>query len=269
MPQLPNIDCDFADAPLMLALAQITFTQSPEVLQSITDVKARLCDLGLPVAEIRRKMSVSVSFGGMPPKMGQDTFWWFASLDTRRAVAVSPTSIVVYDACYRRFSDFETLTTNVVESVVKVAGNGCFLTTASLRYVSGFAAEELPSPFLVAGLNGIPTNNFQTKHFHHTYNFWCETAPECRLFINSKTVHGHELIPKDVSSVGIGIDDKFKLQKEVHAVQLDIYETIQKKKLEKLESGAVESLFQGMHARIKTAFLTATTPLAHTKWQIR
>ncbi len=269
MAQFPDIECDFADAPLMLALAQITFTQSPEVLQAITDIKSRLCELDLPVAEIKRKMSVSVSFGGMPPKVGQDTFWWFASLDTKRAVAISPTSIVVYDASYSRFDDFSKLTTNVVESVVKVAGNGCFLTAASLRYVSGFSCEELPSPLLINGLHGIPTNNFQTKHFHHTYSFWCETAPDCRLFINAKTVHGNELIPKDVSSVGIGIDDKFKLRRETHAVQLDIYETLQKKKLQKLEACAVEVLFREMHTRIKTAFLTATTELAHTKWQIR
>ena len=269
MAPLPDIECDFADAPLMLALAQITFTQSPEVLQSITEIKGRLCEIDLPVADIKQKMRVSVSFGSTPPKVGQDTFWWFASLDTRRAVAISSTSIVIYDASYRRFDDFSKLTTDVVESVVKVAGNGCFLTTASLRYVSGFSCEELPSPFLVAGLRGIPTDNFQTDHFHHAYNYWCSTAPDCRLFINSKTVHGNELIPKDVLAVGVGIDGKFRLPRETDAVQLEIYETMQKKKLEKLDPCAVKVLFREMHQRIKTAFLTATTSLAHDKWQIR
>ncbi len=269
MTQLLDIECDFANAPLMLALAQVTFTQSPEVLQRITEIKAGLCEIGLPVAETKQKMRVSMSFGGTPPKVGQEIFWWFSSLDRKRAVAISPTSIVVYDGRYTRFDEFCKLTTDVIKLAAKAAGNGCFLTTASLRYVSGFPCEEIPSRFLVAGLHGIPTNDFQTDHFHHEYNFWCSTATGGRLVLNAKTVHGNELIPKDVMSVGVGLDDKFSLKKEVDAVQLDIHETIQKKKLEKVDPCVVEMLFREMRTHIKTAFLTATTPLAHTKWQIR
>jgi len=175
----------------------------------------------------------------------------------------------VYDGRYTRFDEFCGLAMAVAKLVEKSAGNGCFLTTASLRYVSGFACEEIPSRFLVTGLHGIPTSDLQTDHFHHTYNFWCSTAAGGRLVVDVRTVHGNELIPKDVLSVGVAIDDKFMHRKEVDAVQLDIHETIQKKKLEKLDPCGVEVLFREMRTHIKTAFLTVTTPTAHAKWQIR
>lgn len=268
MPAAPDIDCGFDDAPLMLALAQITFTQSPEVFKNITEVKAAIAKLGMPIAQSKQQVSFALKVGSAAPQVTQSQIWWFVSLDKRRAVAVAQNSVVLYEASYSRFTEFRDLMCKIVDTVSGFAGDGCFLTSVALRYLSGFSSDGHPSPYLVSGLHGLPTESLQTEHYHHTYGFWCSTSGGGRLVVNVKTVHGDQLIPQDIQTAGVAIDGRFALPKETDAVQLDIHETIQRKTMQKLDAAEIERLLDEMRKNVKICFLLATTEDAHTKWKI-
>jgi len=141
MTAIPNIGCGFEDPPMMLALAQISFTHSPRIIQGITSVKASLEDLQLPVAQTKSRTNVSFSTPGAAPQVSQSEFWWFSSLDRRRAVAVAQNSVVLYDANYQSFQEFSKLLAEVVEIIVSEAGEG--------RNVS-ITLRQPPSEFSVA-----------------------------------------------------------------------------------------------------------------------
>ncbi len=128
---------------------------------------------------------------------------------------------------------------------------------------------RVPSPYLAQGLHGLDTNFLDTDHFHHQYNFWCVTKTEGRLVLNAKTVHGNQLIPDDLKSVELMIDKRFAFSKEVAAVQLDIHETVQRKKLVTFDASDVEQILSDMRRNIKGAFLLATTKEAHEKWKLK
>lgn len=270
MSLLPNVECDFDDAPLMLVLAQIKFTQSPELFERITEIKSALCELNLPVAQERQQVNVSLAFGqNVPSRTTQSTVWWFTSLDKLRAMAITQNSVVLYDAKYTRFAEFRQLVQGVIEPIIGVAGKGCFLTTVALRYLSGFASDGIPSPYISPGLRGLPVDQLSTDHFHHDYSFWCSTQEEGRLALKLKTVHGHELIPRDLKPAGIVFDPKFMLPKTTDAVQLDIFETVQRKAMRKLDLNEIDQMLAGMQQNIKRSFLLATTSEGHEKWKIR
>ncbi len=269
MADVVSVDCDFDDAPLMIAVAHVTFTQSPEIIQHITSVKAGLGKLGLPLAEAKQHANFTVNQSGAAPTVTQTSFWWFTSPERRRAVAVGQNYLVFYDGQYSKFGDFVDFLKQANELVVSVAGEGCFLTAMALRYVSGFRSDGSPSPYLVTGLSGIPLASLETEHFHHQYNFWCDTAEGGKLVANVKTVHGHQLIPQDIQSAGVALDGKFALGKESDAVQIDIHETLQKREIHRLETAEVERIAGEMRNNIKKAFLAATTPDGHAKWKIK
>jgi uncharacterized protein (TIGR04255 family) len=267
---IPNLDCEFEEPPLMLALAQIKFTQSPEIFEKITVIKAVLGDLGMPVAQSKQQVNVAVVAGApSPSRISQSLIWWFHSLDRRRAMVVAQNSLVFYDASYSRFAEFSALMHSAVEVIISVAGGGCFLTTVAMRYLSGFASDGSPSPYLAAGLHGLDQGPLNTSHFHHRYNFWCTTENEGRLVLNASTVHGGQLFPPDLAVAEIAIDPRFRLPNTCDAVQLDIHETTQLKKLEPFDADRVDQSLAAMRRNIKGAFLLATTPRAHEKWKLK
>lgn len=270
MASLPNVECAFDDPPLMLVLAQIKFTQSPELFDRITEIKSVLCELGLPVAQEKQQVNFTVSLGAnVPPRTTQSNVWWFTSLDKLRAMAVTQNSVVLYDAKYTRFEEFRQLVRGVIEPIVKIGGDGCFLTTVALRYLSGFAADGTPSPYVAAELRGLPADRLSTDHFHHEYSFWCSTQGDGRLALKLKTVHGNELIPKDLKPAGIAFGSRFILPKKTDAVQLDIFETVQKKEMRKIELNEIDQMLAEMRRNIKQLFLLATTSEGHKQWKIR
>lgn len=253
----------------MMALGQITFTQSPEIFEHITAIKAIIADLGMPVAKQRQQIvTINVS-GTASPRVIQSSIWWFSSLDKTRAFAVAQNSLVLYDTNYKNFDQFKETLKTVVNEIVKIGGKGCFLTTVALRYLSGFAADGWPSPYLVSGLYGLPTEQLSTSHFHHQYSFWCTTENDGKLVLSVKTMHGNQLVPTDLQTVGVVFGSKFSLPKDSDAVQLDIHETLQRKELKNLDPLEIERLLTSMRINIKRAFLSATTPEAYTKWKMR
>jgi uncharacterized protein (TIGR04255 family) len=269
MPTLPDVDSDFGDPPLMLTLAHVTFTQSPEIMERITHVKAGLSELGLPVAQTKHQSNIALNpLAGTAPTLRQSTFWWFSNLEKTRAVVVAANSIVLYDANYGRFDDFIDRIGKICAIVVDVAGAGCFLTSVALRYVSGCASDGAPSPYLSESLRGLVTDPLKIEHFHHDYNFWGVTEHEGKLVVRVKTVHGNQVVPKDVMSADIAIDAKFQLPKTIDAIQLDIHETVKKKTMEALTVNEVQTNLTVMRKNIKTAFLAATTPEAHKRWKM-
>ena len=76
-----------------------------------------------------------------------------------------------------------------------------------------------------------------------------------------------QLIPPEILSIGIAIDPKFSLNRQLDGVQADIYETLQKKTMERLTVPEIEQILSGMHNNIKIAFLAATTERAHGRWK--
>jgi uncharacterized protein (TIGR04255 family) len=270
MPAPLNVDCVFEDAPLMLTLAQITFTQSPEVFENITEIKAKLSKLGMPIAQKRQQTNFTIRLGGTPaPQVMQNEIWWFSSLDRKRAAAIAQNSITLYLTDYKDFSDFSSLLSKITSAVITAAGDGCFLTAVALRYLSGFPSDGTPSPYLIPSLHGLPTDTLQTDHFHHKYEFWCTSEEGGRLVLNVRTVHGNELVPRDLQVAGVSIDEKFSHRREVDAVQLDIHETIQKKNPERISEADIQVTFSNMRQRIKSAFLLLTTDKAHQRWSLR
>jgi uncharacterized protein (TIGR04255 family) len=261
------MDAWFEDAPLMVAIAHIAFTQSPEVLQRITDIKAGLAGMDLLVAESAQQTNVALNLAGGIPQVSQNPLWWFRTLDRRRAIAVSQNSVVFYDADYDRFDTFLDQVKKTSRLVAEIGGAGCFLTAVALRYISGFASNGAPTPYICAGLHGIPVESLKTSHFHHEYSFWCDVDSGGKLVVKLKTVHGNQLIPQDILATGLALDPKFSLSKEFDAVQLDIYETLQKKAMERLSVGEIEQILSGMRNNIKAAFFAATTERAHERWK--
>jgi hypothetical protein len=78
----------------MVAIAQIGFTQSPELLLRITDIKAGLAQLDLLIAESTQQTNVAISQTGGIPQVIQNLFWWFRALNRRRAIGVSQNQVV-------------------------------------------------------------------------------------------------------------------------------------------------------------------------------
>jgi uncharacterized protein (TIGR04255 family) len=259
-------DVWFQDAPLLAAVAHIGFTQSPEVLERITGVKAGLTQLKMPVAELTQQTNVTV-IGGTTPRVTQNPFWWFRTLDRKRAVGVSQNSVALYDADYGRFEQFLDRVRGMSKVIEETAGSGCFLTLVALRYLSGSPSDGTPSPYICNGLHGIPVGNLRTRHFHHEYSFWCDIENGGKLVVKLKTVHGDQLIPQEIRSAGLAVDPKFTLPKQTDAIQLDIYETVQKKEMKPLSVAEVEQTSVNMHNDIKAAFLASTTPGAHERWK--
>ena len=264
-----NVDCDFDEAPLILALAQISFTESPELIDAIASVKPKLGQLGMPIAHSKNQTNVAVDQSGGAPKVSQRVFWWFTGMEKKQAVALAQNSVVVYEAAYGRFEEFKSLLKNVADLVVEFAGNGCFTKSVALRYVSGFASEGSPSPYLVQSVHGIPMDGISTDHWHHNYNYWCSTDSGGRLVVNCKTVHGNQLVPQDILNTDLALDGKFSLSREIDAVQLDIHETIPKKTLKSFNAADIEHDMEKMRRNIKQAFLNLTSPEAHEKWSIK
>jgi uncharacterized protein (TIGR04255 family) len=257
----------FEDAPLMVAIAQIGFTQSPELLQRITDIKAGLARLDLLIAESTQQTNVAISQTGGIPQVIQNLFWWFRALNRRRAIGVSQNQVVLYDADYGRFQQFLDRVKEMTGLVAETAGPGCFVTFVALRYISGFASDGSPSPYICAGLQGIPVQGLNTTHFHHEYNFWCDVDDGGKLVAKLKTVHGNQLIPQEILAAGLAFDQKFNFDKEIDAVQLDIYETVQKKVMERLTVAEIERMSSAMRNNIKAAFLASITERAQERWK--
>src|SRR5205807_83658 len=113
------------------------------------------------------------------------------------------------------------------------------------------------SPHICAGLHGIPVQTLKTNHFHHEYSFWCDVEGGGKLVVKVKTVHGNQLIPQDILATGLAFDPKFTLSKDIDAVHLDIYETLQKKVMERLGVAEIERILSGMRNNIKAAFFAA------------
>jgi uncharacterized protein (TIGR04255 family) len=266
----PNLNCVFDDSPLMLASAQISFTQSPELIQRITDTKAGLAKLGMPLAEHRQTIGVAFTSGGLPPRLSQESFWWFSNVDRTRSVAVGPTAVALYDTGYSQFEAFRPTVCDLADVVQNVAGGGSFLTCVSLRYVSGFTANGSPCPFLIPGVQGLPPGVINTSHMHHNYSYWCDTATAGgKLTVSIKSVHGHEIIPQDIRTQKLSFNNKFTFQKKDDVIQIDIHETVKRKAVDCVGSASVGSLLPAMHDNVKSAFLISTSEEAHKKWKIR
>ena len=265
----PSVDCDFDDAPLILAVAQISFTESPELLNAIASVKSSLGELGLPIAQSKNQTNFTVDQNSPTPKVTHRVFWWFTGMDKKQAVVIAQNSIVVYEASYENFELFKVLLRQVLDVVAANAGDGCFTTSAALRYVSGFPSDGTPSSYLVDTIHGLSLDGLNTDHWHHHYNFWCATEIGGKLVVNCKTVHGNQLVPKDVLSTDLALNAKFSLSREVDAVQLDIHETIQKKTLGKFDPANIERDIEEMRKNIKQAFLNLTSRKAHETWSIK
>lgn len=257
----------FEDAPLIVAIAHISFTQSPELLQRITDIKAGLAKLDLLVAESTQQTNLAISSPRGIQQVTQEPVWWFRSLNGRRAIGVSQNSVAHYDAEYSRFDQFLDRVKRMSGLIAEIAGPGCFLTAVALRYISGFASDGSPSPYICPGLHGIPVQNLKTRHFHNEHSFWCDTEGGGQLVVKVKTVHGNQLLPQDILATRLTFDAKFTLSKETDAVQVDIYETVRKKKMERLTVPEVERLSTGMRTNIKAAFLAVTTEKGHERWK--
>lgn len=264
------VDCDFGDAPLMLTLAHVSFTESPEIIDRISEMKAGLATkLGLPVAQMKTQASFTLNPAVSPtPAMTQTRFWWFSNVERTRAVAVAANSIVLYDSLYGRFSQFIDRIADVLNLTTGIAGHGCFLRSVALRYISGFPVGGEPSPYLTTGLHGLPRDATGTTHSHHHYSYWCATDRDTQLVCNVRTVHGNQLVPRDVSSAGIAIQKKFTMSKDAHAVQLDIHETAKAKTMEPLDTSKVLDELAQMRQSLKRVFLATTTPQAHQLWKI-
>lgn len=259
-------DWGFKDSPLIFVIAQISFTQSPEIISKIADVKSALGNLGLPIAEKTQQVTFTASSSSAPPKVSQTEFWLFSSVVRNRIVSISSNSLVIYDTQYHRFAEFRDRFSKIVDIVQTVAGEGCYTTSIALRYVSGFESGDLPSNLIPLGLHGLPVSCVETSHFHHEYKYWCDVKSGGRLIAIVKTVHGNELIPKDVQRLRLDVDNKFKMHKQTNAISIDINETIQHQLPEKLAAGPVCVLLSKIRGRAKAVFLAVTTGTAHVKW---
>ncbi len=184
-------------------------------------------------------------------------------------MALSRTSITVYEANYGRHDTFIEKTTRLIRSVETAAACNFFVTTVALRYVSGFKVDGLPASLVANGVRGIDVSSLPTKHFHHDYRFWCDIVDGGRLAVTAKTVHGHELMPREIQPLQLSVNSKFKLQKRDDAVQIDIHETKQLNPPERFNGPEVSLRLSAMRNHAKTAFLTLTTSDAHKRWQIR
>lgn len=264
-----DLECDFEDSPLMFVIAHISFTQSPEIFDRIAEVKRTLGEDGLLYAE-KKQQTTYTSQGSGPPSVRQKTFWTFTSMSRDRVVAVSTNSLVIYDAAYTRFPIFSTRIAKYVDAVARLAGNGCFSTTTALRFVSGFRVQNVPTESVHSAIRGLPADVFDTKHFHHEYRYWCDVNKGGRLSVVVKSVHGDELLPKDIEPYKLSINPKFTMTHSEHAIQLEIFETFQhsKENLTPLTAQNVVGVLASIRKNAKTAFLLVTTNEAHRQWKI-
>lgn len=260
---------EISKVPLMLVLAQVAYTPSPEVLSEITTVKTALGKQGFPVADVKQQSSFSIGPQNPVPHVNQNSYWTFTTMDARRSVVVAQNSVVIYDTNYGRFDQFRARLHDVLSTIADVTGEGCFTRSVALRYVSGYQETSDTSNFLHQGVRGVDMEKLPNDHFHHSYNFWCNTNDGGRLVVGVKTVHGNQLAPGDFNSVGLKIDPKFNLSRTDIAVQIDIHETIQEKQMLVFEAHLVEEKVAKMRANIKSGFFACTTEEARKQWGIQ
>ena len=112
----------------------------------------------------------------------------------------------------------------------------------------------MPCQWLTPTARGIPTNGLETKHFHHKYDFWCETA-DGALQAKCSLEHGGKQ-PKSLGFASAFFPTRFLFEKCDHVYYLDIFENHRPLSPQKeLSPDVLRAIFTKQHFNIDFAFL--------------
>ena len=261
-----SINCDFSDGPLMIALAHVSYTDSPNLLSKIAEIKSRFSKLNFPVAELSIESSVQFNPLANTQQKVDKSIWTFRSLDRRDAIVLSQNAVVLYQSAYQGHSEFKKIVQEICDTIGESCEGESFVSAIAFRYISSFENTNASKGFLVPSVRGV-TVPALVQPFHQ-YLVWGDTENGSRLVASVRTVNAGQVRPQDVVQVGVVVASKFEFSSTSLATLLDIHETLQLTTLKPFSELKIQEHFDEIHSRLKTTFLDLTTSTAHDSWGI-
>lgn len=239
-------------SPLALVVGQLGFSYAPELQGAGEKLRAPLRELGLPIAEPRQEVSVQFSFPMQQPNVRTSSVWLFTDPKKHRAVAIGPALV---SFIVNKYDDFHTFSSWVssVTTRIQEAFADLYFNNIGLRYFNTFVPEELPSSWLVESIRGMPTKGISTSHFHHKYEFWCDTG-EGRLSCRCTLEHGGS-VPKSLGFASTLFPKEHIHTFNDHIYHLDIMENSRVLDPQKsLNPETVKGMLNTQHENVESAF---------------
>lgn len=262
------IDSKFSKAPILFAVAQITFNPIPDLSERIADIKKALTGTDLVVFEAKTKnsltMRVDANLASAEPLISN--YWTFRNKTAQKLLQLTQNSVVIYTTNYTTFADFLDLINSVMASFTSVVTEVNYMKTIGLRFFNGSISEIEGASILSKNITGVELDGIQTDHFHHNYNFWCITDESSKLVLNANSLHGTQLNPIELIQNQLEIDQKFLFQYDDDVVRIDIHETKEFKNITELTMDNIEHELERMRLNLKTLFLNSTTNAAQLSW---
>lgn len=258
---IPHLHCIIMDtpkflmsnSPLALVVGQVGFSFAPELSKAGEFLRVAFQKLNLPIAEPSEKVHLEHFSPRNPPNLRQETVWLFINPTKTKGVSIGPRHLAFISNQYKDFQDYSDWVGKVVDAV-QTAFTDLYFQTIGLRYFNVHKPLDESNDWLVEAVRGIQHSNIETVHFHHRYEFWCET--------NTGSLHGRcgrehgGLVPKSLEFAERLFPERFLFKKTDHIYHLDIFENNKPLDPQQLLTAAnVCNIFNEQHSRIDKVFL--------------
>ena len=214
---------ELTNAPLALVLGQVAFSYAPEFAEAGEKLRMPLKEIGLPVAEPRDQISMSVqlSESGANPRQSVARFWSFSDPQRTKSVLCCPKYVAFVVNEYKSFDAYLNWVEHIVDVVDSVFPEVYFY-NVGLRYFNIFKPEQSRSEWLCESVRGVTSEGIDTEHIHHNYTFWCTTKTGNLQAICSLQ-HGGK-VQRPLEFVTPMVPKELLFSEKDHVYHLDIFE---------------------------------------------
>ena len=201
------------NSPLALVVGQVGFSYAPELSRAGEFLREAFKELRLPIAERSEKVQVEHFSLRNAPNVRQETVWLFTDPTKTKGVSMGPRHLMFTTNNYINFQDYSTWVGEVVAAIQAVFSD-LYFQTIGLRYFNVHKPKDESNDWLVEAVRGIQHQNIETTHFHHRYEFWCETKTGL-LHAHCRREHGGT-VPKNLEFAERLFPPKFVFEKTDH-----------------------------------------------------
>ena len=257
---------DPAVSPLAFVIASITFSEPIDAnANELKATKECFSKAGFSIES--RRTQRNVQLGVTTPVVDQYVVYQYLDVDRKRGASISKKSLSYFASDHQGIDDLSSSVGNVF---------GCFeigfgqrsIESVGLRYVNVFQLESVPSKLVSNSLTGLAHRGLTTpdQHFHHNYEFWCETDGG-RIHTRYAVTHGDRR-PEQLGVANSVFPERTLGGYDDNYCHLDIFENT--RKIERIiRLPDFDEFLRNMNRRIEQAFLNAVTDKAMTSWGAR
>ena len=253
-----------ADGPLAVVIASINFNDihnpDPSQLTAI-----RECLAGAGYVNENRQAQRNVTFTGTSnPRMEDFTVYQYLNADRTRGASLSRQSLSYFASSHNGIDELTTEFNQII-SCFQETLKCRVVNNLGLRYVNVFKLESIPSVKISPSLTGLGHRGLTEPngHFHHNYEFWCDTG-NGRLHTRYAVTHGDRRPEQLGTANSVFPADKLASYSD-HFCHLDIFENTHKLERE-LELAERTQILRDLNRRIEQAFLNSVTDEAMNQW---